>query len=102
MWDSFTSLLTSVLRVVKISAHIRDGGVDKNAGDDYVKSRAGDALGGTADDECGDRAARRVRDGDDADESAASPPNPAHYRRGVLLVKGVLVCGWTSCLVYQE
>ena len=82
-----------------ISAHLLDGGVDKNAGDgDDVKSRAGDVLGGTA----GDEAARRVRDGDDADESAASPPDPAHYLRGVLLVKSALVCGWTSCLIYQE
>ena len=87
-----------------ISAHLLDGGVDKNAGDgDDVKSRAGDVLGGTAGDESGDRgAARRVRDGDDADESAASPPDPGHYLRGVLLVKSALVCGWTSCLIYQE
>ena len=78
-----------------ISAHLRDGGADKNAGDDDVKSRAGDALGGVAGDgECGERSARRVRDGGDADESAPRPPIPARHHHGVLLEKSVFVCEW--------
>ena len=70
-----------------ISAHIRDGGVDKNAGDEDVKSRAGDALRGVA----GDQIARRVRNGDDADESTPRPPMPAHHY-GEVLVKSAFVC----------
>ena len=77
------------------SAHLRDGGADKNAGDDDVKSRAGDALRGVAGDgECDERSARRVRDGGDADESAPRPPIPARHHHGVLLEKSAFVCEW--------
>ena len=55
-----------------------------------MKSRAGDALRGVA----GDRTARRVRNGDDADESA--------HHHGTQLVKSAFVCERTSCCVYYD
>ena len=76
------------------TAHLRDGGVEKTAVGD-VKSRAGNVLG-IGD----DRDARRVRDGSDDDESAASSPGPAHRRREIVLLKNALVCEKKSCLVH--
>ena len=75
------------------SGNLRCGGFDEDAPGD-VNSLAGDALGGKADDECGNRNDRSLRDVVDAGESAAkSPPILAHRCRGKLLERSALVCG---------
>ena len=76
-----------------ISGNLRCGGFDEDAPGE-LNSLAGDVLGGKADDECGNRNDRSLRDVVDAGESAAeNPPNLAHHFRGKLLVRSALVCG---------